>query len=165
MNLNNKSHIFLDIDGVMVVGRLLYSNKTHPEYDGSPFDKKCVGVLNAIIEEINPVIIISSDWKDHFDIEELNKIFELNEINETVTDITPTLWGVDYSKLEELEECRANEILSYINEHKISNYVAIDDLDLSEWIPEGSFLRTPRSMEGLKQSGAKQKIIKYLNSN
>ena len=162
--MNKKPHIFLDIDGVMVVGRLFYSNRTHPEYDGSPFDKKCVEVLNAIIGEADPVIIISSDWKDNFNVEELNNIFEANGIVGKVSGVTSTLWKVKYTSLAQLEECRADEIALYVIEHELRNYVAIDDLDLSPWLSD-NFVHTPRSNEGIKQSGIKQKIINKLKTN
>lgn len=163
--MNDKPHIFLDIDGVLVVGILLYSNKLHPEYHGSRFDKKCVKVLNDIIEAVNPVIIISSDWKDEYDVEGLTRIFELNGINAVVTDTTSTLWGVRYTRLSELEQCRSDEINLYVHEHELTNYVAIDDLDLKEFLPEGRFVHTPRMMEGIKQSGVKNKILNILKLN
>lgn len=162
--MNNKPHIFLDIDGVMVVGRLLYSNRTHPKYDGSPFDKKCVAILNEIIEKVNPNIILSSDWKDYFNINELSEIFELNGINTKVTDITPIHWGDYYTRLSELERCRASEIMHYVIKNKLTNYVVIDDLNLEKLMPEGTFIFTSRVNEGIKQSETKNKILNILNS-
>jgi hypothetical protein len=61
-----------------------------------------------------------------------------------------------------VEACRSAEILKYVNEHQICNYIAVDDLDLSPWIT--NFVRTPRSNEGIKQSGIKDKILKVINN-
>jgi len=133
MNLNK--YIFLDIDDVMVTSRQ-YFGKYHKKYNGHPFDPKCVKVLNEIIEKTNPVIIISSDWKLHFTISQLNEIFLLNGVNSAVDDITGSSWGVIFKSMQQLEECRAYEINKYVKEHKISNWVAIDDLDLKTWIPD-----------------------------
>lgn len=126
--MNNKPHIFLDIDGVLATNAQFYTKKLHPKYQTYGFDKKCVQVLNKIIEEINPVIILSSDWKLHFELNELNEIFEDNGVNTKIGDITPSLWGSMFTSLSQLEECRASEIIKFVNENKITNFVAVDDL-------------------------------------
>ena len=161
--MNSDKYTFLDLDDVMVTSRQ-YFGKYHKKYNGHPFDPKCVMVLNKIIEITKPIIIISSDWKLHFTIPELNKIFVENSVNAVVTDVTPSLWGgkeAKFTSLSQLEECRAAEILKYVNEHEITNWVAVDDLNLFPWIPL-NFIWCTRSSEGLKQSGVKDKIINML---
>ena len=163
MNLNR--YIFLDFDGVMATSTQHYSNrkKWHPTLDCYRFDEKCVKILNSIIEITTPIIIVSSDWKNQYTIKELNQIFEWNSVNAIVTDITPDLWGDGlFTSVSQLEECRATEILQYVEKHDIHNFVAIDDLNLSEWIPN-NFVHTPRANEGIKQSGIKEKVLKTLN--
>jgi hypothetical protein len=71
------------------------------------------------------------------------------------------------------DEVRANEIRKYLSEHpEITHWVAIDDLDMRYYsydytgeiiIPWGlkNFIMT-RFNEGLKQTGLKDKILKYL---
>ena len=64
------------------------------------------------------------------------------------------------------------EILNYLETHPdITNWVAIDDLNMSERIDDKTneylwglknFVWTPYDDEGIKQSDVKQKIIKYL---
>jgi hypothetical protein len=149
-----------------------YSNrkKWNPMYDRYKFDETCVKVFNQIIEKIiaanfTPIIILSSDWKEAYPMDILNKIFIINNIDYKIFDKTPTLWGIKYFSLQQLEECRASEILQYVQEHnEIEKYIAIDDLDLSPWMPN-NFVRTPRANEGIKQSGIKNKILNLLQIN
>lgn len=156
-------YIFLDIDGVLATTAQFYSKKRHEEWDCYRFDSKCVKVFNDVIEKINPIIILSSDWKHHYNLKTMNNIFEWNGINGKITDYTPSLWGVDFFKASELEACRASEIQIFVNDHKINNWIAIDDLDLSPYISEENFVHTPLANEGIKQSGVKDKILKRLS--
>lgn len=158
----DKPIIFLDFDGVMVTTRQYYMKKRHPIFNTVyPFDPKCVKVLNSIIEITNPIIICSSDWKYHFNIEQLNEIFEWNGVNAKITDATPSLWGVKYYKLHDLEKCRADEIKTFVKENNVIKFVIIDDLNLFEWFPD-NFVHCTRENEGIKQSGVKDKILKIL---
>lgn len=161
--MNEKLYIFLDIDGVLATTAQFYTNKKkwHPTYDCYRFDEKCVKVYNAIIEKVNPITIISSDWKLHYTIDQLNEIFEWNGVNTKISGITPFSWGVQFTSLQQLEECRAYEINKYVNENEVSKWVAVDDLGLEKWIPE-NFVRCTRVSEGIKQSGVKDKILKIL---
>lgn len=159
-------YIFLDIDGVLTLERQMNSNpkKWNKEYNRYSFDIKCVKVLNQIIEIINPIIIITSDWKDDYTIKQMNRIFELNKVNSKVTDYTDSLWGVEFKDSStELEICRATEILNYVNKNDISIYIAVDDLNLKPWIHD-NFIHTPRISEGIKQYNIKEKIITKLNN-
>jgi len=161
--MNSNKYLFLDIDSVLVTTKQHFG-RYHKNYDGHPFDSKCVKVLNQIIEKVNPIIIISSDWKHFFNVLELNKIFVENGVNGVITDVTPSLWGGKedrFNNLQQLEECRAAEILQYVKEHEITNWVAVDDLNLFPWIPI-NFVWCTHSTEGLKQSNVKEKIFKNL---
>lgn len=159
--MDKNSYIFLDIDGVLVTSNQYYSKKLYSKYNCCRFDKKCVSVFNEIINEFNPIIILSSDWKNHFNIDEINNIFRFNDVNTIINNITPNLWGVKFKSIKELEICRANEILKYVDDNNIKNYIAIDDLNLDKWLLD-NFIHTPRSNEGIKQTGVKEKIINKL---
>lgn len=154
----------LDIDGVLATSHQYYTNpkKWHEEYTCYRFDYKCVKVFNEILEKINPIIILSSDWQDKYSLEMMNDIFKWNEINGIITDFTGMAWGVKFFSISELEECRAYDIIQYVKKHEIENYLAIDDLDLSPWINENNFIRTPNANEGIKQNGIKDKILNML---
>ena len=162
--MTDKWYIMLDIDGVLATTNQYRINrkKWHSEYNCYYFDEKCVKVLNEIIEKTNPMIILSSDWKLNYNINELNRIFEINKINTIITDITSNLWGVKFKSVAQLQDCRADEILLYVHEHQIEKWLAIDDLDLSPWISDKHFIRTPKANEGIKQSGIKNKILNIL---
>jgi hypothetical protein len=163
--VNSKPHIFLDIDGVLSLDfdEYTYSNqkKWNPKVMRCNFNKKAVKVLNDICEAVDPIIILSSDWQDHYDIDVMNEFFEWNGINYKISAYTPSAWGVMFTSYQQLEECRAYEILQYVREREVKNWVAIDDLDLKTWIPD-NFAHTPKSNEGLKQSGVKSKILNIL---
>ena len=166
MNLNSQNtepHVFIDIDGCLATTRQYYSNKKHwhPTFECYRFDEKCVRVFNEITDEINPVLILSSDWKYHYRLEQINEIFEWNGVHSRISDFTQSSWGVEFKSFQQLEECRAYEILQYVINHNVQNYVAIDDLDLKQWIPD-NFVCCPRANEGIKQLGIKEKILEIL---
>lgn len=168
MIVDNKFYIFLDIDGVLATSNQYYTNpkKWHEEYSCYRFDKKCVNVFNSILKKVKDknkiFIILTSDWKTSYSIEAMNRIFKWNELNGAINDYTSTLWGIQFTRMEQLDECRAKEILLYVRERQIKNWLAIDDLDLSPWIDETHFVRTPRANEGIKQSGIKDKILNII---
>jgi hypothetical protein len=108
------------------------------------------------------IIILSSDWKIDYNLDMLNRIFEINKVNTKISDITPCLWGVKYFSEKYLEDCRAEEILKYVEEHQLKKFIVIDDLNLKQWLPN-NFIHTPKSDEGIKQSGIKDKIFKLIN--
>jgi hypothetical protein len=158
--------IILDIDGVIAVGYTRLRT-----YDWSwgktlyPFDKKAVKVLNEIITETGAEIILSSDWKLHFTIDEMEYIFEWNGVIKTPIAFTiPSQYYADGI----LEGGRAFEIKQFIEAHNPKVWVAIDDLDLmntdySDFFKD-NFIHCKRpNTEGIKQSGLKEKIIKKLN--
>lgn len=174
MNLINENrlgnpdtpHFFLDIDGVLATPYQYNSNrkKWHPTLDCYRFDEKCVNVFNSIIEKVNPIIILSSDWKDHYTIRQMNEIFIWNGVNTVVSDITSSSWGVKFTNLKQLEECRSYEINLYASSNNLTNWVAVDDLNLKLWIPE-RFVHISKTNEGIKQCGIKDKILNILNQS
>ena len=159
---SDKPTIFLDIDGVMVTTRQEY-NDMHPKYHTSYFDEICVEVLNIIADNVTDLqLIISSDWRNNYSLNVLTLAFKEYGVKITIEGITPNLWGKKFKSMKQLEECRAAEILEYVESHKLTNWVAVDDLNLSPWIPE-NFAYCSRSTEGIKQSGVKNKILNILN--
>jgi hypothetical protein len=158
--------IFLDIDGVMATHRefMRLRKKFHDKYDEAkrlhipyPFNKGCVKILNDILTETDAQIVLSSDWKLHWNLEELDLIFKFNEVIKSpiaVTGSHPVSFG-------NLEKNRVNEIKKYMEKHDVGSYVIIDDLHMDIYeIPR--FVRT-KDVEGLKQLGIKKKILNFLN--
>ena len=72
-----------------------------------------------------------------------------------------------------LENWRVKEINSWLDKHpEVTHWVAVDDMDLGEKFGSVSgnsngglsnFVLTPKSNQGIKQTGVKEKIIKFLN--
>jgi hypothetical protein len=163
--------IFLDIDGVLATHLQFMMNRTkyrkkHPEADELripyPFDEECVGIFNEIIEKTDADIVLSSDWKLHWDLEEIDKVFKYNRVAKSPFAFTEN----DAKSFGNITLNRAWEIDLYIRANDIDNFVVIDDLWVDKYmkfgVDEGRIVRT-KDMEGLKQTGIKEKIINILN--
>lgn len=165
--MGNKKIIFLDIDGVLATNKefmmkRINFHKKYPEakelHIPYPFNPGCVKIFNEIIEETDPKIVISSDWRHHWDLEELDKIFKFNKVIKSPEGTT----GFSKRKLSSsLEDDRSWQIKNYVLSHELKTWVAIDDLNLSTLNP--NFVQT-KDTEGLKQLGIKKKIINLLNT-
>jgi hypothetical protein len=148
------------------------------------FNKKAVKVLNEILEETGAEIVISSDWKNHATVEELGEYYEQQGIIKKPIDFTPWLKDCDWylkeytdfpwSRQFDLEQTRSIEIRQYIINHpEITHWVSVDDLDMGktglyygmefehDW-GLTNFVLTPKSTQGIKQTGIKEKIINFL---
>ena len=137
------------------------------------FDQKAIKVLNEILEKTGAEIVVSSDWKLHATVEELGDYYESQGIIKRPIDRTLNLDEFDpdsagiYHWKGWKERARILEIKRYLEDHpEITHWVAIDDLYMAPENNQGhgleNFVHTPRSNEGIKQSGIKDKIIKYL---
>lgn len=155
--------LFLDHDGVICLQDEWGSRRKNKEGLDSKFDRfnqKAIDVLNEIIESTDCEIVTSSDWRHHASLEEMQELFILREVAK------PPIAFTDHVKCsaQDLELARAREILDFVDQHNIKTWCAVDDLDMSLWLTD-RFVRTPRSREGIKQSGVKEKIIKILNQS
>ena len=158
-----KRYIYLDIDGILSLGSEIHPKLTKWGYVHR-FNAKAVKVLNLILDETNAEIVISSDWKDHYSLKDLQEIFiEWAKIKKAPIDVTIGLKGKTMQLLEKFRaEFRAEEILEHVDRIKPHSWVAIDDLDLSFWIAEKHFVICTRFYEGIKQSGKSVEVIKKL---
>jgi hypothetical protein len=140
------------------------------------FDTKAVKVLNEILEETGAEIVVSSDWKLYATLEELGDYYESQGIIKRPIDLTPNIqhctvhgnlfiWSTQW----ESEQLRTIEIKQYLHDHpEITHWVSIDDLNMGKigepwkdvWAID-NFVLTPRSSQGIKQSGIKEKILNY----
>lgn len=152
--------LYTDIDGVLALGSEFNRKMTKWGYIYK-FNAKAVKIYNEILEVTDAWPVISSDWKHHHTLEQLEGIFtEWAGINKVPIDVTPNISGIT---LQNLEEFRAKEILGHVEKNNPEAWVAIDDLDLSSWISDEHFVHLPRWYEGIKQSSKKEKIIERLN--
>jgi hypothetical protein len=184
--------LFLDHDGVICLGSEFGSRFKKQKRsvgqtiaDGSipvmerfdNFNGKAIKVLNEILEKTGAEIIVSSDWKRWASLEELGLFYEEQGIIKKPIALTPKL--SDFDEYSEAlfhykgwyERARILEIEHWLKNNPVESWVAVDDMQLGEYINiDGStngglknFVHTPRLYEGIKQSGVKEKIIKFLN--
>ena len=156
-----KPTIFLDIDGVLATVKqynLTHNSKSWiQKYDVYPFDKKCVKVFNEILKKTDANIVVSSDWRVYYTLEELQDIFQINGVIKTPVDVTP----IHPVSMSWYAKNRGMEILRYVKKHGLTNWIAIDDLPLSNWLQDHFFM-CKSEWEGIKESGLKNKILKRL---
>lgn len=155
------------------------------------FDEKAVKVLNKILEQTGAEIVVSSDWRLHATLEELGDYYESKGIIKRPIGLTEvfhfTNWleegfvpddnDFPWNRHEYREQERYFEIKRWLRDHpEVTHWVAVDDLhmgihvenswrgayDREDWGLE-NFVWTPKSNEGIKQSGVKDKIIKLLS--
>ena len=185
-----KSVLFLDCDGVMCLstefgGRfnkmkdwnrlypdkaISFTNEFHimdVEYRFDNFNVKAVKILNNIIRETDCEIVVSSDWRFYCSLEEMGNLYEMYGVIKKPIAYTPTLDNEDFLQINlkkgGIEEERAYEIRKWLSLNSTDKWVAVDDLDMSPYLD--NFVHTKRINEGIKQSGIKDKIMKYLNDN
>ena len=162
--------IFLDIDGVICTSPC-YGKGTNNKWGSYMFDPKCVSVLNFILSETGADIILSSDWKNHYTLFEMKEIFTHNGVIKSPIGFTPN--SKTYTGMN-LEGGRIDEIKMWLKLHDSKNHlkwVVVDDLNMSVdysiklgHIDGGliNFVHCPKHMEGIKQCGVKEKILKFL---
>ena len=147
------------------------------------FDKKCIKVLNEILSESGAEIVISSDWKKYATLEELQRMYKIYGVNSVPIDVTPLYANLDRDKEKDFMKRdwaekhafeRSMEIQNWLSEHpEVTHWVAVDDLYMAKNYPRkndprdprdwglDNFVWTPNQYEGIKQSGVKEKILKY----
>ena len=177
--------LFLDHDGVICLSSEWGGRYKKKGFDSNPetpmdirmdsFNAKAVKILNQIVEETGCEIIISSDWKKHGTLEQLIEMYITRGIKPPI-DVTPF-----YTKLAVEQKLPKNlivphfdslgferhiEILHWLKEHpEVTHWVAVDDIDmtLSDGWGLENFVHCKRPYnEGIKQSGLKDKILKFL---
>lgn len=138
------------------------------------FDGKAISILNKILEETGAEIVVSSDWKKDATLEELGEYYINHQIIKKPIGMTKLIEEIDDASnlyAERYEEERAREIGQYLKDHpEITHWVAVDDLNLAKdsGIPDAqqwgleNFVRCIGFNQGIKRSGLKEKIIKFL---
>jgi hypothetical protein len=158
--------IFLDHDGVICLQfgsrykkqkRYCLKNggveeaKMPVEFRFDSFDQKAIAVLNEILAETGAEIVVSSDWRFHCTLSEMQELYSQRGIIKQPIGYTT----------ESAASNRCEEIEHWLSEHpEAEKWVAIDDLDLSAL---KSFAHCKKAFEGIKQSGLKEKIIRLLS--
>ena len=148
-------------------------------------DQKAVRILNEILEESGAEYVVSSDWRFHATLEELGDYYLSQGVVKRpldTTEIFKDLFPKEWASLRfraDLELERSMEIQNWLEKHpEVTHWVAVDDLDMSvEFLSKhfsnansesdakpglANFVLTPKSTEGIKQNGIKEKILNYL---
>jgi hypothetical protein len=157
------------------------------EYRFDDFDIKAIKVLNEILDETGAEIIVSSDWRLYANLEELGDYYTSQGIIKKPIGVTGVLEDImpsEWSKLRfkaEIELERYMEINHWLETHsEIISWVAVDDLNMGvkylsdRFEPKDksdkkpgltNFVYTPLGSQGIKQTGKKEQIIKYLTND
>ncbi len=98
--------IFTDIDGVLnPIGT-------------RGWNKSSIILYNNLCLEYDLKAVISSTWREHHTIEELQKRFSDQGITVEIYDYTPVILGAD----------RGQEIKKWLETNQVDNWVIIDDV-------------------------------------
>lgn len=108
---------------------------------------KQIRLLNQIVQEYNPIIVLSSYWRTRYSLEEINKIFKEHGFIGKISDKTDEQ-GEEHSE-------RWNQIKRYINQHKIKNFIILDDEKISNNEVSPNFIKT-NSYKGLRKKHLNQ---------
>lgn len=148
-------------------------------------DKKAVRILNEILEESGAEYVVSSDWRFHATLEELGDYYLSQGVVKRPLDATgmfKDLFPKQWASLRfraDLEIERYMEVENWLEKHpEVTHWVAVDDLNMSvEFLSTHfsnansesdvkpgltNFVLTPKSTEGIKQNGIKEKILHFL---
>lgn len=134
--------IFIDVDGPLAWGtwgdgRVIINKDTSQEFTiPYPWVKEDCEALNEICEKTNASLVLSSDWRKHWTLKQMSDVFIENGIYAPLVDTTTHMDSVQmgvWHKMSRpsLEFDRAVQILKWAKDNKISNWIAIDDLNLS----------------------------------
>ena len=137
-----KKIIFIDVDGPLAwatwgMGKVRINENTMNEFTiPYPLVKEDCEALQEICDKTNAELVLSSDWKLHFTLKQMSDVFIENGIYAKLIDITTHMDSRQmgaWNKMSRpsLEYDRANQILKWAKDNKISNWIAIDDLNLS----------------------------------
>jgi hypothetical protein len=132
--------IFVDIDGPITYGTWMQPKVTIGDAGNSfkipyPWVQAECDALAKIINETGAKVVISSDWRLHYNVDQMNKIFEHYNIPDVIIDTTSTIKAKMSSNLE---MDRAYQIMHWVREHKdlIKSWVALDDLRLAGYFDQ-----------------------------
>lgn len=151
--------IFLDIDGVLATEECWLTTEKKFGKTIYRWNDKCVQILNEILTETGAEIILSSDWRKHFDLKTLDEIFKWNNVIKSPLDVTDE---EKYKFSSNLEVDRIHQIGRFLEKNSINFWVCVDDLNLKSDIVK-NFVQVDQE-EGISYEGVKEKIITYLKN-
>lgn len=159
--------LFLDIDGVLnsdpwlreVFDRKKKEN-TKPfkdAYDSasSQLNTEMIQNLNSVVVPLNIPVVISSNWRFAFDIEQISQMLKEKGFLGTVIGSTPTY--VDGKRFSEVT-LRYEEILQWLrNNSSYKDYVVVDDLSLGNYYGD----KTPKKCIDMEENHMVRTDVNY----
>ncbi|WP_299519024.1 HAD domain-containing protein [Winogradskyella sp.] len=136
--MDNITILILDLDGVLITNPTWKADEIHD--DGySAFNRGCIENLNKLLSFKKFEIWLSSTRRINKTLDEFNEIFYNRGIKQKIRGFLPRYIGC---------RDRKEEILKFIAELKISNYLIIDD---------------DKSLNGLSQDMKKNLVLTELS--
>lgn len=154
--MNYKKVIFLDIDGVIqpynanqrfmvnrksLIERISFEYQTdynqYDEFDVAAvyydWNMEAISIINYIIDKTNAYLVISSNWRNHLFPNKMKDLLKIHNLDIFYLGDTPDIISIpNYKNKLKLYHYKVIEILAYLEQNPdITNYVVIDDLDLS----------------------------------
>lgn len=147
-NIQYKSVLFLDFDGVLNTG-----NSPYRDEFGDLFDRASVHELKRIIEFANPAIVISSSWK-MLGLGTLREMWSDRGLPGRIFGITPSDASNEMMMRGEMPgpKLKGAEIQQWLDEHPdYIHYVILDDEDITQDEIQRSHLVQTNPKLGLSQ--------------
>lgn len=130
--------IFLDVDGVLNSDLYFSSTEYRSATEGMTptqvlkeaihlhINPESIGKLNVLVEKTGAIVVLSSDWRKSFSLDEINTILKSRGATFKVMDYTPTItggWGASIPRGVEIQVH-----LDSLTE-PVENFVIFDDND------------------------------------
>lgn len=130
--------IFLDIDGVLAIDKnfntrreKLWKKDEIAEHLKIPYlwDETCVIAFNRLILREDLQIVLSSDWREHWNSDGMAEIFRVNGVCRSPI-------GYTHKQKRKMSSSsaddRVKQILDWVDQNCVTTWCAVDDMDLSE---------------------------------
>lgn len=156
--------IILDIDGVIATPWSLEQPRKEwfvlNEKPTRPFFPPAVENLNYTLKETGADIVLSSNWRLNFSLEEMQVVFRENSVIKAPIAMTGHMYD-DFANVKAhslkdlLKSERDIEIRDYVEENNLKNFIIIDDRPLIVF--KNRFIRTD-SQIGLTKEDAQRAV-------
>lgn len=83
------------------------------------FDKKSCGYIKVLVDEFDAKIVLTSSWRVYYTKDDISNMFKILGIDHAFFDFT------------DAGNPRTEMIKKFVEAHKISNYIVIDDFDMT----------------------------------
>lgn len=108
--------VFLDFDGVVIWERRQKARTSGGKLVAAA-DRDCVARLNHVLRETGADVVVSSSWRLHHSIPELQGMLDRSGFEGKVIDVTP-----------QLGTTRGFEVYTWLRNHpEVTAYVVLDD--------------------------------------